>query len=254
MRRLVGFVIAGVSLGACAYDEPKDLCDGPCAVYAIDRPLASPGNLITLEGNFDRNMVVQFPGAAATVPLDAYGPHRATVTVPNDAAAGGLVAIGSPGSTEPFAFRTLSFRPELQAFRSTYEQTDIGRFLGASPLFQRTGGAAVTAGGRVYMIGGSLASGAPSATIDSMLVNADDTLGDPTSNVAMLTTARSRHASLAIGPYVYAIGGVAAGGATDNVEGTQLDEMLQLGTFGPPPGDVKLTVPREGLAATVIVN
>jgi N-acetylneuraminic acid mutarotase len=253
MKRVV-VGVAFVALGACEYPEPADRCDGPCAVYSIDRPIASPGTVITLEGSFDRKAGVQFPGAAAIVPVTSYGSHRVSITVPNDTTSGGLYVYGAPNSGEPIAFRASTFRPELQAFRTTYEQSDVGRFLGASPLFQRTGGAAVIAGGRVYMIGGALASGAPSATIDSMVVNADDTLGDPTSNVAMLTTARSRHASLAIGPYVYAIGGAAAGGATDSVEGAQLDEMLQLGMFGPPPGDVKLTVPREGLAAAVIGN
>lgn len=253
MRAITLAAMAAVSLSACAYDRPADRCDGPCAVYALDRPIAEPGALITLEGTLDRDTVVTFPGSATPVALESYGPHRSTVRVPDDATAGGLFTLTNTSYTEPIAFRTATFRPELQVFRNQYEQTDVGRFLGGSELFARTGGAAVVAGTRVYLIGGTMESGAPSQTVDSMLVNADDTLGDPTSAVALLVTPRTRHASLVIGPYVYAIGGATASGATDTVEGATRNENDQLGAFGTLP-DVKLTVPREGLAAAVIGN
>jgi hypothetical protein len=42
--------LALVALAACGYPEPPDHCEGPCELFAIDRPIEGPATLIFLEG------------------------------------------------------------------------------------------------------------------------------------------------------------------------------------------------------------
>jgi len=242
-------------LVACAYDQPKDRCEGRCAIYAIDRPIATAGDVITLYGNFDRDMMFEFPGRPSRVALDEYGPHRVSVIVPDDATAGrglsGLNGLGNSGYTENVSFRSTSFEHELQPFRNTYEQTSGGRHLGASATFARTGASVISVGERLYLIGGQGAAGLLD-TLDLLVGNADGTISEPYGVTNKLTVGRANHASVVIGPSVYVIGGRTASGSTDTIEGASLDEKFDLGSFGPV--EPKLLVPREGLAVAILGN
>lgn len=252
--RLAIAVVALVPLvvgGACKYPEPPDQCDGYCAIFAIDRPLARPGDTITLEGNLDRAMRVAFPGDTGEQPaLATYGAHRATVVVPANTTAGRVGARGNSNYTESLPFRATTFALELQPFRSTYEQTNGGRFLGARAGFARSDASVAVAGDLVYLIGGNGPGGLES-TIDVAVAGPDGSLTEPSRTTATLSSPRAHHSTVVLAPFVYVIGGQVAAGPTDSVDGASL-ETGALVAFAPQP--VKLTVPREGLATVVIGN
>ena len=250
MRHAIALVPL-IALAACKYPEPPDQCDGYCAIFAIDRPLARPGDTITLEGNFDKAMRVAFPGDTGEQPtLATYGPHRATVVVPANATAGLLNARGNSNYTEPLPFRATTFALELQPFRTTYEQTAGGRFLGARTGFARSGASVAVAGDFIYMVGGTGPGGLEN-TIDVAIAGPDGSLTEPSRATATLSSPRANHSTVVLAPFVYAIGGRVAAGPTDSVDGSLIENGALI-TFGPQP--IKLTVPRESLATVVIGN
>jgi N-acetylneuraminic acid mutarotase len=233
-------------LTACGFPRPPDKCEGPCALFAVDRSLAIENNVIWLDGTFEVGMQVNYPGGQQQG-LDIDGEHRVGVTVPATVTAGDLTITTSEGTTPPIPFRRTTFKHTLQPFMVVNEQNDYGRITMVDVAY--AGSTAVAIGNRVYFLGG--ANGA-AATDDVLFSTAglDGGLSKPKS-ISSLTLPRAYHSSLVIGSYVYVFGGLGGGGTS--VERAPIDGAGKLGAFEIVPG-VTLEGGRSGHATVIVGN
>jgi len=233
-------------LAACGYPRPPDRCEGPCALYAVDRSFAFEATEVWLEGTFEETLQVNFPGGIVQS-LDVPGDHRVAVSVPMGATAGDLTVTTTEGTTAPIPFRRTTFKPALQPFMVTSEQTDYAR-TNWFP-FQRSGGTAVTIKNRVYLIAGNSVNGL-SSDVDVVTAGMDGAVGTPI-KVGQLQFARMGHTSLVVGRYLYVFGGT--GGGPQYVERAMIDNDGRLGAFEVAQG-VTVQTPRNGHASVIVGN
>src|SRR3569623_1966719 len=222
---------------------------GAPMLAAVEPAIATVGTTIALEGTFSDPMTVEFPGGA-TATATVLGPHRATVVVPTGATSGPLDAMTGGVTTGSVAFRTPSFVPGLAAFRTNFVQVAAARM---APVLAvpRSGAGAVVVGHDLYVIGGMTGT-TPLGTVEHALINADGTLGtfSIVTGVA-LVTARSGAATVALGGYVYAIGGAIASGPLATVERAKIQSDGSLATFATVSG-VTLGTARSDAASAVV--
>src|SRR3569623_165230 len=221
---------------------------GAPMLAAVEPASATVGTTIALEGTFSDPMTVEFPGGA-TATATVLGPHRATVVVPTGATSGPLDAMTGGVTTGSVAFRTPSFVPGLAAFRTNFVQVAAARM---APVLAvpRSGAGAVVVGHDLYVIGGMTGT-TPLGTVEHALINADGTRGtfSIVTGVA-LVTARSGAATVALGGYVYAIGGANASGPLATVERAKIQSAGSLATFATVSG-VTLGTARSDAASAV---
>ena len=222
---------------------------GSPMLAAVEPAIATVGTTIALEGTFSDPMTVEFPGGA-TATATVLGPHRATVVVPTGATSGPLDAMTGGVTTGSVAFRTPSFVPGLAAFRTNFVQVDAAR-LAPVLAVPRSGAGAVVVGHDLYVIGGKTGT-TPLDTVEHALINADGTLGtfSIVTGVA-LVTARSGAATVALGGYVYAIGGANASGPLATIERAKIQSDGSLATFETVSG-VTLGTARSDAASAVV--
>lgn len=190
--------------GTTCQDQPT-----ACALLASNREVGFAGQLLVLEGAFGDSVEVAFPGGAMAT-ATTVGPRRALVEIPNQAQTGTL-SITTAGTTVDSAVRFRGVRSQLGIahFQTHYHQTESAR---QHPRLTVTRGfaQAVAIKDRVFVMGGSQSTAAGSAlsSIDIARINADGTLTSFNKFVASsLTVPRSRFAALAVGEFVYALGG-----------------------------------------------
>ncbi|HEY5921616.1 MAG TPA: hypothetical protein VIV11_08090 [Kofleriaceae bacterium] len=236
-----------LGLAGCGFDKPTDRCEGPCGLFAIDRPLTNDGVELWLEGTFEDGALVNFPGAAQPMSLDIRFDHRAATTVPPDATAGDLTLTTTEGVTRPIPFRLTTFKQTLQPFMTASEQSDYAR----QTTIERTfaGGVALTIKDRLYTIGG-VSSGAISGNIEMAHAGLDGSIGR-LALYGQLQMARAHHSALVIGGNVYVFGGLGAG--ADSIERASIGNDGALSPFGVVTG---ITIPggRSGHATAIIGN
>jgi hypothetical protein len=230
---------------------PSNGCGGtldctPCQLNAIYQPLGIAGSNIMLEGKFNTNTTVNFPGgisAAATV----MGPNRATVTVPTQVTSGSLTISSGGMTTPPLPFRRPAFALGLPlGLGAQYEQAEYARQT-PSLITPRIGNSVIVAGNWLFVLGGDNGGGALDK-VERALVNADGTLGTFLSAGTLSTASRDQGSAL-VGKYLYAIGG-SNGSALQRVERAQLGANGLPGSFA--DAGVALTVPRSAPSVTII--
>jgi len=117
----------------------------------------------------------------------------------------------------------------------------------------RHGHATAIIGGYLYVVGGTGSSG-PLQDVERATIGADGSLGSfAPVPAARLTSARSGHTTLAIGNYLYALGGLADNNSLASVERAPLAADGSVGAFAPAP-DVIFTTARHGHSTSVIGN
>jgi hypothetical protein len=224
-----------------------------CALHAIDRSLTHAPDTLTLEGTFGNLVSVTFPGTDGDEVLaDVLGPNRAQVAVPPNATRGELEVRTAGVLAGRVPFSNTTYPLGISHFQEDYHQT-TGARQGVALEQPRLVATAVTVRDTVYVIGGiSNASDLNThlRDVEAAPINADGTLGKflRPSGVT-LVEARSRHATVTIGKFVYAIGG--AGPGVGNFERAEIDAQGKLGAFATAG---TLAEPRLGATATVIGN
>lgn len=198
---------------------------GPCQLTAIDHPIASAGDTLTLEGKFAAPMTVSFPGGA-TATATVLGANRATVIVP-PLATEGLLSVTAAGSTPPsLPFRRATFAISVGNFRTAYEQAEVAQQLG--PLPSANFWMATVATTRwVWLFGGN----AKADSIVAARVNADGAIGGLKELSTKMTTTREGAAALRIGDFVYVIGGRKSGEPIASAERAPINADGTLGAF-----------------------
>ena len=240
-------------IAACGFPEPPDQCEGPCMLLSIDRPIANAMDEIWFEGTFVEGSQVQFPGKMGFQGLDGRFDHRAKVLVPPDVTSGDVRIVTVDGdnnivtSSQPVPLRTASFKLGLQPFMAANEQGDYAR----TNLLDRVhvGGAAVTIGNRIYLIGG-YSGNAVTGDVEVATTGLDGGVGRP-KFVEALIAARAGHTVTRVGRYIYVIGGTGTG-TMDSVERASIDSDGRLSAF--ENVNVKLNAGRTGHAAVVLGN
>lgn len=235
-------------VAACGFSKPRDRCDGPCALYAIDRPIARTGDVLTLEGTFEDGALVDFPGGVRG-DLEYRGSHRAIVRVPDGATAGELAVSMPDGYTDTVPFRRVPFDLTVGPFRRQYEQTDVGRYT-LAPSVRLTGATTVLAGQYLYLIGGIEGDGATDR-VRVAHAGLDGTLDDFRDINNPLQAMRGFHSSVVVGHFLYVIGGLGLGGSLDTVERAEIAHDGTLGAFSIVPG-VKLVQARDSHATVIM--
>jgi hypothetical protein len=192
-----------------------DVDCGPCVLSSVHPSIANTGDTIILEGSFNPNVTVIFPGGTSATPT-LLGTHRATVTVPATATAGlmGLSVGGTVGILRQ-PFRRANFKMALHDFHQTYEQTDAARAMSITAQEHTNAGAAL-AGQMVEVFGGLGYSGAsptPIPTVEMADVNGDGTVGLFNQDSRQLVTARSGFSTYSTPAAIFLIGGTDGGSA-----------------------------------------
>jgi len=241
-----------VALTACGFPKPADLCDGPCGMFEIDRSIVNAGDELWLEGTFEDGTLINFPGIYNSQPFNARYEHRASVIVPEAATSGDLSITTRSGAVDgKLPFRRTTFKLTLQPFTAVNEQNDYAR----SNYLDRVhvGGAAVTIGSRVYLLGGEV-GGAPTADVEVAAAGLDGSLGKP-NLIGGMQTYRAYHTTIRVGHYIYVIGGLGSGPDTPlrTVERAAIDDQGKLGPFE-NVSEVNLVVARYGHQSTIIGN
>jgi hypothetical protein len=196
-----------------------DIDCGACVLASVHPSVANTGDTIILEGRFNPNVAVIFPGNVSVMPT-LLGPGRATVVVPATATAGAIaiqLAGGSPLFVKQF-FRRASFALGLHDFRNTYEQTDTGRPMPVLPRPLGNGGSAVI-GQTVQLFGGfdynAGPTPSPAPTVQSSWVHFDGSVDTfNIDNGKGLVTPRGGFATYTCANGVYVIGGYDGGAVT----------------------------------------
>ena len=263
-----------LAVSSCSFRRPADLVEGPgdggsvaddavsdaggddamsgdaeCQLTAISPSIANTNAPITLEGTFNGSITVNFPGGTS-VTATFLGPHRASVRVPADAAAGDLTATTCGATLGPLPFRRASFSLGVGSFADNFEQTTGAR---QYPVLVTARASHTTAiiGPHLYVLGGTAKNGSLTS-IEHALINADGTIGRFEVSPVTLTTPRQSHASIAIGSQLYVIGGF-GDRPLDSVEHSTISSGGTLGPFTTIPA-ATLTTPRQGHAIAVIGN
>jgi hypothetical protein len=214
---------------------------GPCQLLSLSPSIANAGATVTLEGTFNADAMVQFPGAAAQA-VTVLGPHRATTMVPAAATAGDLTLTTAGTTVGPLPFRRVPFALGIGPFFANCEQANYGRLMSALTT-PRTGASAVVTGPDLYLIGGDA-----NATIERALVNADGSLGGFVDAGIALTTSRTGASTVIVGSSVYVMGG----DATGSIERATIASDGTLGA--PTDAGVTLSTPRQGHASLIVGN
>jgi hypothetical protein len=110
--------------------------------------------------------------------------------------------------------------------------------------------AAVQVGNYLYVLGGGNPFWVNCLTsVERAAINSDGSLGT-WQIISSLSTARAAHAAVAVGGYVYALGGYTSGGGSwSSVEFAAIINDGSLGTWQPTTA---MTLERHGLAAVAI--
>ncbi|MFH1808166.1 MAG: hypothetical protein ABIJ09_05455 [Pseudomonadota bacterium] len=220
----------------------------PLALFALHPAIARAGDTIWLEGSFPAgSLSVEFAGNQ-TVPLTLIGAQqRLAVPVPAGAGSGEVKVSAGVHSSLGVWLRVTSFAPRLGTFSSELPQTAHGR---NTPRLTngRNRFDAVTRGRHLYLVGGSVDNQAPTS-VQRAYIHADGSLGPFTPQTSLIER-RKGAASLAIGDFLYAIGG----GDTDaetfaSVEAAPLGADGTLGSFVPTRS---LGTARRDAAAVVL--
>jgi N-acetylneuraminic acid mutarotase len=225
---------------------------GPCQLLSLLPPVANTGDTLTLEGTFNSDAVVQFPGGVSQA-ATLLGPHRATVKVPATATNGALTVSTGMSTAGPLAFHRAPFTVGLGPWSPQYPQASYARQM-PTLVTARTQQTSVQAGGFVYVIGGLTGSVAHEiGSIERSLVDADGTLSGFTDTGVSLMTARAGHASVVLGGSVYVIGGASASGSFfASIERVPINMDGSLAS--PVDAGVALGTARRGHAAVVVGN
>lgn len=254
-------VVFVLGIVACGFPRPPDVApdgssgDSPgdpgCQLVGVDPPLANTDDSIMLEGTFPDNITVSFPGAMP-VTGSVLGPHRAKVTVPSSATAGGLTVTACGATLGPMPFRRTTFVTGIGQFTNYPDQATGAQY---APVLAvaRDSHTTTTIGGFVYIVGGE--SGSTSlGSIERARVNVDGSLGSfsimPDTN---LVTARQAHAAIMVGNSLYILGGISNGHVLGTIERATIDPDGSLGSFM-AVSDTALSTPRYGHAVAVIGN
>lgn len=220
---------------------------GSSLLAAIDDSYASPGDTITLEGDFADGLVVAFPGGV-TANATLLGPSRATVVVPAGATTGRL-SVGT-GPTTSLPFRASSFTAFVNVFHDNYHQVDYAREM---PHYRVSNAATLVSDDYVYVLGGATATGGSPVAIDTIVrarINADGTLDDFADSGQHLITHRGFAASARVDDTTYLIGGADDQGQyLDTIESATLEPD---GTFELAAVPSHLTTPRFDPTCAVI--
>jgi len=200
-----------LALAACGYDY--DAVPPPIGQFVASPLIAGTNDTIMLEGRSSEDFAAYLPGASGRVQpvMEFLGSQRLAISIPQSAVAGTfelrIADYMFPGPT----VKLTSFEPRLGSFVAVPYQFDAAR-LPPSLLRARRGATTLVVGDWLYVIGGMSGDVAPYTMLDDAeraRINADGTLGAFES--AGTITARANAASIAIGEFLYVIGGEANG-------------------------------------------
>jgi N-acetylneuraminic acid mutarotase len=214
-------------------------------LVAIAPVVANTNQMIALEGSFGAHVTVNFPGGVSQ-DATVLGAHRAIVSVPVAATQGALSITTAGATVGEIEFRHASFTMALGSF-GLADSVRNGTQL-ATPR-QLT--ASVVIANYVYVLGGENSTALGS--IERATINGDGTLRPfaTVTDVALMTP-RSGHTAVALGNYLYVMGG-RNGGALSSVERATINADGTLGAFAVLP-DVFLDTPRYEHTSAVIGN
>jgi hypothetical protein len=230
---------------------PADAAESAaCQLTAIGPSIANTGDMITLEGTFAAEAMVNFPGGTA-VPATVLGPHRAQVQVPASATAGEFTVTTCGMTVGSIPFRRASFSLGVGTFANNYDQADIARQYPTLAM-QRDSHTTTICGNHAYVIGGVARAGSLSS-VEHSLINADGTLGRFSLLPGIsLVTPRRGHTLVTVGHQVYVLGGF-NDGPLMSIERATIGSNCSLGSFT-TLDEVTLTTPRQGHASIVVGN
>ena len=199
----------------------------PCPVVStLQNPFTTASDTVTIEGSgFVSGANVTFPGGV-TAPATVISSQRLTATVPATAGNGVLTVNQNGSASNSVAFRRASFAVGVDPMRN-YEQAEYGHL---TPMITpRFGTSAVVGDKYVWVIGG-FDSTTGNNIVEQALINADGTIGGFTAT-APLVVGRYHQSAVRIGSWVYVLGGIAAGAASNKIERAPINSDGTLGTF-----------------------
>jgi hypothetical protein len=187
-----------------------DVDCGPCLLASLHPAVANDGDILTLEGSFNPNVVVVFSGGVSANPT-LLGPNRATVAVPAGVSTGPVgLSLGGGATLLRQQFRRAGFALGLHYFRQSWEQAETARPV-TTTLTQRSLSGVAQVGFNVEIFGGEDNSGpspTPVPTMESTGLNFDGTAGSfSTDGNKSLVTPRSGFGTYANSNSVYVVGG-----------------------------------------------
>jgi N-acetylneuraminic acid mutarotase len=256
----VGWGVAFVlGIVACGFPRPPDVApdgspiDSPggpsCQLTGVDPPLANTDDSIMLEGTFPDVITVNFPGAMP-VTVSVLGPHRAKVTVPASATAGGLTVTACGATLGPVPFRRTAFVTGIGQF-TNYPDQATGAQFAPTLAMARDSHSATTIGSFVYVVGGE-SDNTSLSSVERARVNVDGSLGPfSTTPDTYLVTPRQSHAAVILGNSLYVLGGISNGRVLGTIERATIASDGSLGSFTAVL-DTALSIPRYGHAVAVI--
>lgn len=200
-------------------------------LWSVHPSAARTGEPIYLEGRFGATAQVIFPtqgGGTFAVNATVLGAGRLKAFVPAVAAAGELSVVTAGERSNGLGFRRLPFAVNLGPFLQSYEQTDAARRF-PQLATARIGHRVFATRRWVYVIGGSH-NGAPMATVEKALINADGTLGEFEPGLA-LTGPREGHMTWELNGFLYVAGGWGGGAVLDTIERAAIGADGTLGAF-----------------------
>ena len=183
---------------------------GPCMVTALHESIARVGDTVFIEGVFNSDLTVTFPGGTAATPT-VLGANRASVVVPTGASSGGLTITSGTTQSAAVSFRITTAAPGLQSLGPAAQTTTARE----SPTLTlpRLSHASVQIPPFLYVVGGS--NSGYLGDLRRSLINADGTLGQFGDPGVQLVTPRSAHSLFLSPKYLYVIGGFGQAGTRD---------------------------------------